>query len=73
MIAVAQILKAGKADAAEKLYREDLLQNPANGWALYGLSAALKTQGKIVQAAAAAQQFEAAWKDADVKLVASAF
>jgi predicted Zn-dependent protease len=69
----AHLLKAGKAQAAERVYREDLRQNPANGWALFGLSAALQGQGKTAEAATVAQQFETAWKHADVKLVASAF
>jgi tetratricopeptide (TPR) repeat protein len=69
----AQLLQMGKAVEAEKVYREDLRQNPANGWALFGLSAALKAQGKTAEAAQAAQQFATAWKRADVELVASAF
>ena len=63
----------GKADEAEAVYRQDLQQNPHNGWALFGLSAALKSQGKTAAAADAAQQFATAWKHADVTLVASAF
>ena len=69
----AQLLKMGNAAAAEQVYREDLRQNPANGWALFGLSAALKSQGRMTEAATAAQQFETAWRHADVKLDASAF
>jgi len=69
----AQLLQMGKADEAEAVYRQDLQQNPHNGWALFGLSAALKSQGKTAAAAEAAQQFATAWKHADVALVASAF
>ena len=69
----AQLLQMGKADEAEAVYRQDLKQNPHNGWALFGLSAALKSQGKTAAAAEAAQQFATAWKHADVALVASAF
>jgi tetratricopeptide (TPR) repeat protein len=69
----AQLLQMGKADEAEAVYRQDLQQNPHNGWALFGLSAALKNQGKTAAAAEAAQQFATAWKHADVALVASAF
>jgi tetratricopeptide (TPR) repeat protein len=68
-----QLLQMGQAREAESVYRQDLLQNPANGWSLFGLSAALKSQGKAAEASAVAQQFETAWKDADVKLVNSAF
>jgi tetratricopeptide (TPR) repeat protein len=68
-----QLLQMGQAAEAETVYRQDLQQNPANGWSLFGLSAALKSQGKTAEASTAAQQFETAWKYADVKLVASVF
>ena len=68
-----QLLQAGKLSEAESVYREDLKQNPANGWALYGLSVALKAQGKTTEAAQVARQFQAAWRYADVTLAASAF
>ena len=68
-----QLLQMGQAAEAETVYRQDLQQNPANGWSLFGLSAALKSQGKTAEATRVAQQFETAWKYADVKLVASAF
>lgn len=69
----AQLLKAGKATDAEAVYREDLQRHPDNGWALYGLMQALKAQNKSNAAAATDKQFVQAWKDADVKLTASAF
>jgi predicted Zn-dependent protease len=69
----AQLIQAGKMSEAELVYREDLERNPANGWALHGLSAALKAQGKTAEAVQVAQQFELAWKHADIKLTASAF
>jgi len=50
----------GQASEAESVYREDLAQNPANGWALYGLSAALEAQGKRTEAAQVTRQFQAA-------------
>jgi tetratricopeptide (TPR) repeat protein len=68
-----QLLQTGQAAEAETVYRQDLQQNPANGWSLFGLSAALKSQGRTAEASTVAQQFETAWKYADVKLVASAF
>lgn len=69
----AQLMQAGKSHEAEIVYRDDLLRNPANGWALYGLSAALKAEGKTAEAGEAARQFESAWSHADIKLTASAF
>jgi tetratricopeptide (TPR) repeat protein len=69
----AQLLIAGSAAEAERVYREDLERNPANGWALYGLAAALRAQGRTADAAQATRRFEAAWRHADVRLQASAF
>jgi tetratricopeptide (TPR) repeat protein len=69
----AQLLIAGHALEAEGVYREDLRRNPGNGWALYGLAAALRAQGRDRAAAASAREFAVAWKSADVRLSASAF
>jgi len=69
----AALLAAGKPDAAEAVYREDLRRNPANGWSLFGLAKALEAQGKTAQAAAARKDFDKAWSHADVTLTASAF
>jgi tetratricopeptide (TPR) repeat protein len=69
----AELLRAGAATEAERVYREDLQQNPANGWSLYGLSAALKAQGKPAESAQVTRQFDDAWKHSDTTLSASAF
>jgi tetratricopeptide (TPR) repeat protein len=69
----AVLLKAGKAAEAEQAYREDLVRFPENGWALFGLAASLRAQGKTNEAAQADAQFQRAWSRADVKLTASAF
>ena len=69
----AQLLQTGNATEAEIVYREDLRQNPANGWALYGLSAALKAQGKTQEAGKVTKQFNIAWQNADILLSASAY
>lgn len=65
------LLKAGKAAQAEKVYRDDLARNRANGWSLYGLSRSLKAQGKAT--AEVDREFRAAWQNADVALTASTF
>jgi tetratricopeptide (TPR) repeat protein len=67
----AALLEAGRATEAEAVYREDLRRNPANGWALHGLAAALAAQGQDVTALKA--QFAEAWRHADTRLTASAF
>jgi len=38
------LLKLGKAPEAERLYREDLIQNPGNGWGLLGLAQSLAAE-----------------------------
>ena len=69
----AQLLIAGHAAAAERVYRADLALHPANGWALYGLAAALSRQGEARAAARVMREFAAAWQRADVRLPGSAF
>jgi tetratricopeptide (TPR) repeat protein len=55
-------------DEAEQVFREDLVQHPNNGRALFGLWQSLKGEGKNAEAKRAEAEFRAAWKDADVKL-----
>jgi tetratricopeptide (TPR) repeat protein len=69
----AQLLIAGRPREAAAVYREDLARNPANGWSLYGLAAALRAEGRMNEAARVSGQFETAWQHADVRLPASAF
>jgi hypothetical protein len=69
----AQLLIAGHPAEAERVYRDDLQRNPANGWALYGLAAALRAQGKAADAAHVKGEFAAAWRHADISLQTSAF
>ena len=69
----AALLQAGKSAEAEQVYRQDLQRNPDNGWALFGLAAALKAQGHAGAADKVARQFDAAWKHADIVLTSSAF
>ncbi len=69
----AQLLLGGQAARAGQVYREDLRRNPGNGWALEGLGAALKAQGRARDAARTARELEAAWQHADMRLPGSAF
>jgi tetratricopeptide (TPR) repeat protein len=69
----AQLLLAGRAAEAERVYREDLLRNPANGWALQGLASALGAQGRMREAARARRELEALWRHADTRLPGSAY
>ena len=45
------LLKLGKAAEAAQLYREDLTQNPGNGWSLLGLAQTLTAQHNTSAAA----------------------
>jgi len=69
----AALLAANRPVEAERVYREDLVQHPENGWALYGLAASLKAQNKAGEAAAIEERFKQAWARADVALTASRF
>jgi tetratricopeptide (TPR) repeat protein len=68
----ADLMAAGRAPEAEAVYRKDLEQNPANGWSLFGLQAALRAQNKTDAADEVEREFRAAWKNADVTLTSSA-
>ena len=69
----AALVQAGRAADAEAVYRDDLRSHPNNGWALYGLAQSFKLQGRTGEASVAQQEFDLAWKNADVTLVASAY
>jgi tetratricopeptide (TPR) repeat protein len=69
----AALLRAGKAQEAENVYREDLRRHPDNGWALYGLAQSLSAQHKGADAQVARLRFDKAWQSADITLTASAF
>ena len=63
-------LATGHAKVAEKLYREDLVHNPNNGWSLYGLARSLEAQKKTAEAAKVDAQYRKIWDKADVKPLA---
>ena len=64
----AAYLQLGDPAAAEKVFRNDLDHNRRNGRALFGLAAALEAQAKSYEAGLVRQEFDAAWRNADVKL-----
>lgn len=63
----AVLMRAGEPEQAERVYREDLEKYPENGWALLGLTEALREQEKLADAAKAESRFKRAWASADVK------
>jgi len=64
-------MKEGKASAAENVYKRDLKDYPRNGWSLYGLTLALKEQGKLKEAEEFHKQFKLIWQLSDIELKAS--
>ncbi|MCK0134083.1 hypothetical protein [Arenibacter sp. S6351L] len=67
----AVLLKAQKYEEAEKVYMEDLEILRQNGWSLMGLHESLVGQGKIEEAKKIKQEFDNAWKYADIALKTS--
>ena len=62
------LLRAGKPAEAESIFRECLQQNPRDPRALFGLSEALKAQGKSDAADSVGRLFSESWKRPDVVL-----
>ena len=67
------LIKANQHNEAEKRYREDLLINPNNGWALTGLEIALRKQNKMKEALSVKQQVKKALTRTDSKIAHSVF
>lgn len=62
------LMLSGDYPGAEKIYREDLIEWPKNGFALSGLHESLMGQNKKGEAEDVKQQFDLAWKYADSEL-----
>jgi tetratricopeptide (TPR) repeat protein len=60
-------LKWGNPQAAKKMYEKSLRQYPHNGWSLYGLAKSLRQLGNTGKAAEVEEEFNVAWKNADIK------
>lgn len=67
----AALLEAKRFADAEKVYRDDLVQHPHNGWSLLGLQQALKAQGK--KDPAVDGDLEKSWARSDTWIKASRF
>jgi tetratricopeptide (TPR) repeat protein len=68
----AALVDARRFAEAERVFRDDLKENPANGWSLFGLVQCLRASGRT-EAADAEARFREAWKHADVTLTAASF
>jgi tetratricopeptide (TPR) repeat protein len=63
-----ELLAAGKTPDAEQVFRDDLKQNPENGWSLNGLALCLRARNASDEAASVDERLKKAWAHADVKL-----
>jgi len=64
----AALLLSGRAEDAERVFREDLVKHPRNARSLFGLHEALVKEGKTADAEWVKRAFMEAWKDADTSL-----
>jgi tetratricopeptide (TPR) repeat protein len=64
----AALLRSGKPKEAEAVFRQAIAKQPRDGRLLFGLWQSLVAQKRESEAALVEQQFNAAWKDATVKL-----
>ncbi len=60
------LLHAGNTSMAEKMFKEDLVDNPDNHWTLFGLYQTLQQQKKKAEATTIKKQFDKAFEDADI-------
>src|SRR5258708_16055966 len=67
-----ELLASGKTADAGQVFRDDLKQNPENGWSLNGLALCLHARNASDEAASVDARLKKAWAHADVKLPASA-
>ncbi|TDO24233.1 tetratricopeptide repeat protein [Pedobacter duraquae] len=67
------LLKAGKNDEAIAVFKQDLVINPNNGWALNGLLQAYQSTGKTTALAATQLSLKNAWKLKDLPITTSVF
>jgi len=62
------LMKENKFLEAEKVYKRDLKDYPRNGWSMFGLSKALESQNKNIEANQVQKKFEDVWQMADIDL-----
>jgi tetratricopeptide (TPR) repeat protein len=66
------LVRSGDFVAAEQVFRDELIQHPESGRALFGLRSALLGQGRDKEAAALTPRLQRAWRGADVELSVAA-
>jgi tetratricopeptide (TPR) repeat protein len=69
----AYLLQLNKPKEAEKVYREDLVWNPGNGWSLLGLYQSMVAQNKTSEATPYKSQYMNSFSKADMLPTTSAY
>jgi hypothetical protein len=69
----AALLEAGRPADAERVYRTELEHHPNNGWSLYGLERAIRSQGRAAEADEVYGRFIDAWARSDTRIRSSRF
>src|SRR5690606_14439541 len=64
----AALIKAGRAEEAEAVYRRDLQWNQQSGWSTFGLYQSLEAQGRTQEAVLEKRRCDSFWRNADVTL-----
>lgn len=64
----AYLLKQGRNEEAEKVFRDELKKHKRSGRALFGLREALKAQGDMANSQLVDLEFQQAWRNADTQL-----
>ncbi|MBP7145957.1 MAG: hypothetical protein KBD01_00320 [Acidobacteria bacterium] len=67
----AALVRHGRAEEAEQVYRDDLHKLPENGWSLYGLARSLALQKKDAEAAQVQVRFDKVWSAGDLEISSS--
>lgn len=67
----ALLMEAGQYERAEKLYREDQIDHPGNGWSLLGLKQSLEKQERTGEAKEIASKLDQAWKRVETRPTSS--
>ena len=60
--------EVGRHEEAEDAFRHELSKHPNNGWSLFGLERALRSQGKTEEADEVHAEFREAWARSDTYL-----
>ncbi|HWN57587.1 MAG TPA: hypothetical protein VNO74_05770, partial [Methylomirabilota bacterium] len=61
-----ELLAAAKPADAEQVFRDDLKENPENGWSLNGLAICLRARNASDEIVTVEDRFKKAWAHADV-------